>query len=93
MKNSGKSALQYIEKEQSNANNLPDIIFLDINMPIMGGWEFLEQHHQLEKEYQAGLVILMMGTGISEEDNQKVKSYGAKHLPKPLTASDFNLIL
>ncbi|MBC8110181.1 MAG: response regulator, partial [Verrucomicrobia bacterium] len=41
VKNSGKSALEYLEKEANNAENLPNIIFLDINMPIVDGFVFL----------------------------------------------------
>ena len=41
IKNSGKSALQYLEQEQNNPENLPNLIFLDINMPIVDGFVFL----------------------------------------------------
>jgi CheY-like chemotaxis protein len=40
VKNSGKSALEYLEREQDNPAKLPDIIFLDINMPIVDGFVF-----------------------------------------------------
>ncbi|HAI74610.1 MAG TPA: response regulator, partial [Microscillaceae bacterium] len=41
VKNSGKLALQYLEQNQNNPASLPDVIFLDINMPIVDGFVFL----------------------------------------------------
>ena len=41
IKNSGKSALEYLETHKDSPENLPDYIFLDINMPIVDGFVFL----------------------------------------------------
>ena len=41
VKGSGKAALDYLRENQSNAENLPSLIFLDINMPIVDGFVFL----------------------------------------------------
>ncbi|MGN6648250.1 MAG: response regulator, partial [Cytophaga sp.] len=41
VKNSGKSALEYLEANQSNPDLIPEVIFLDINMPIVDGFVFL----------------------------------------------------
>ena len=41
IKNSGKSALEYLEQNKDNEDKLPNIIFLDINMPIVDGFVFL----------------------------------------------------
>ena len=47
VKNSGKSALEYLENEKDNLEKLPDLIFLDINMPMLDGWEFLSSLSKL----------------------------------------------
>ena len=41
VKSSGKGALDYIKENENSAENLPNIIFLDINMPIVDGFVFL----------------------------------------------------
>ena len=47
VKNSGESALQYLRENAENDNNLPQIIFLDLNMPMMDGFTFLNEFENL----------------------------------------------
>lgn len=64
---SGKVALDYL----SNGNNSPDLIFLDINMPAMNGWEFLEKYRELEKVKQGKIIIIMLTTSLNPDDKIK----------------------
>lgn len=64
---SGKVALDYLSK----SNNSPDLIFLDINMPAMNGWEFLEKYKELEKAKQGKIVIIMLTTSLNPDDKVK----------------------
>lgn len=62
---SGLAALDYLKsKQQPHA----DLIFLDINMPRMNGWEFLEQYNLLDKELQSMAIIIMLTTSDHPED-------------------------
>jgi CheY-like chemotaxis protein len=67
----GKVALEYLLSELPDPGEI--IIFLDINMPVMDGWEFLDQL-QSNEQLQAYRVI-MVTSSTNDSDRQKAKSY------------------
>jgi CheY-like chemotaxis protein len=88
---SALEALDYLSgKGQAGANNelpTPELIFLDINMPAMDGWEFLEKYDQLSPEQKAAIIVVMLTTSFNPEDEQKAEriSYISSYRNKPLT--------
>jgi CheY-like chemotaxis protein len=73
---SAKNALDYLSipidpcKEQSS-HPYPELIFLDINMPAMNGWEFLDRYSQLKQNDAQKPVIIMLTTSINPDDQLK----------------------
>ncbi len=66
------SALEYLEGEMTG-NGLPDLIFLDINMPLMDGWDFIEKYAQFDLNGNAPRVI-MLTSSINPKDEQRAES-------------------
>ncbi len=66
----GIEALAYLKKE----NHIPpEIIFLDLNMPKMNGWEFLDQYKKLELAQKAKVLIIILTTSANPDDIKKAK--------------------
>jgi len=61
-------ALEYLK---DNSKTPPTVIFLDINMPRMNGWEFLEEYKKLEENRKSQIVIVMLTTSLNESDKEK----------------------
>jgi len=82
---SAKHALDYL-KSRDNVRKI-DIIFLDINMPGMNGWEFLTEYNKLDNELKVGVIIVMLTTSENPDDKLKAKQWGfnTDFKTKPLT--------
>lgn len=81
-----RDALEYLVNTSAN-HTKPDLIFLDINMPAMDGWEFVEKYNQLPEEQKAAIVVVMLTTSFNPEDELKAKRIAGieDFYNKPLT--------
>ena len=68
----GIEALNFLKDENQVR---PDIIFLDINMPKMNGWEFLEAYKDLEDDQKARVLVVMLTTSINPMDRERAEKY------------------
>ncbi|AKQ46663.1 response regulator receiver protein [Rufibacter radiotolerans] len=82
----GEEALQFLKDAIAKGEPLPELIFLDIKMPVMDGFEFLEQYHQLPETAQNSMVVMMLTSSASFYDLERLKKYRAvqRHISKPL---------
>jgi CheY-like chemotaxis protein len=92
IKNSGKSALQYLEENQNKPENLPDLIFLDINMPIVDGFVFLFEFEMFPDELKKKCKIVILSSSDNKRDIEKIvdNEYVIKFITKPLTDNALN---
>ncbi|MCC5925189.1 MAG: response regulator [Bacteroidetes bacterium] len=77
--------------EDKDADEFPDVIFLDINMPVMNGWEFLDSLVEKQIKEKVTAKIYIVSSSIDKSDFEKAKTYDnvADYLVKPLSKSDF----
>ncbi|MDQ3535908.1 MAG: response regulator [Bacteroidota bacterium] len=84
----GDEALNYIRDcmFHHDTAECPELVLLDINMPIMDGFEFLEEFEKLQKNHNKDIPVIILTTSGYKFDVQKAKSYKvAGYINKPLT--------
>lgn len=84
---SGIEALKYLKECSSDGNNPPDIIFLDINMPLMSGWDFLDHYRKIPDKIKNKINIFILSSSVYQEDLEKAKNHKEveDYIIKPLT--------
>ena len=90
---SGIEGLDYLNEVNSMAE-LPDLIFLDLNMPEMNGWEFLEEYRTIKHRLPKDIKIVILTSSDYVEDIKKARSYEevADYITKPLKLEDLQEI-
>jgi CheY-like chemotaxis protein len=89
----GKKALESLEPLMRSGENLPEIILLDLNMPVMDGWQFLDQFVQIPTKKKTTIYIVT--SSVDPEDLNRAKSYEAvtNYLVKPINIDTLTEIL
>jgi CheY-like chemotaxis protein len=90
----GRKALNLLQELENNSTNCPNLIFLDINMPVMNGFEFLDAYQQMKGQLKQPVIIVMLTSSLNPQDVVRAQAAGATDfLDKPLTADKLNDVL
>lgn len=83
----GEQAIHFLEKVFDQPSQLPDIVFLDINMPIMDGWGFLEEFAQLKPKLGKKITVYMVSSSNNEKDMERARQINevTDYIIKPVT--------
>ncbi len=89
VQSSGIGALSYLEEHVSEPEKLPDIIFLDIKMPLLNGHEFLYKLQRITHSVTNKCKVVMLSSSGDEKDINQTKMYAnvIHFIQKPLTPS------
>lgn len=93
--NNGQEAYEGLREISDQGKKVPPIIFLDLNMPIMNGWEFLDMFTQIPSNNSENTVIYIISSSVDPRDLERVKNYKSVHnyILKPITPNDLENVL
>ncbi len=88
----GQQALHFVNEIQDGKVEMPDVIFLDLNMPILDGWQFLEDFEN--RSFSKKPALFVLSSSIEENDVEQVKMYSCVSgmLVKPLEYEDLEKV-
>ena len=69
----GEKAILFLTENAANEEMLPDIIFLDINMPVMDGWQFMDEYVKLKTSLARPITIFMVTSSADPVDSDRAK--------------------
>jgi CheY-like chemotaxis protein len=82
----GELAINYLNGIRDKNELLPDLIFLDLSMPVMDGWEFLKEYSQIRPAIKKDITLFIVSSSISPKEVERAKTFRAvsDFLIKPL---------
>jgi len=83
----GKLALDFFKEYINQTDSLPDLILLDINMPVLDGWQFMDEFIKLNPLIRKKITVYIVSSSIDEQDFKRAKSYEeiSDFIVKPIT--------
>ena len=91
----GEEALQFLKVNATDSENLPDVIFLDINMPFVDGWMFLDDFAHLKGNLTKQIQIYMVSSSIDPRDIDRARRNAnvREYVIKPVSREKFEELL
>ncbi|MRX62963.1 response regulator [Maribacter luteus] len=93
--NNGQDAIDGLMDITAQGKKLPSVIFLDLNMPIMDGWEFLEDFVKIPNHNREKVTVYIISSSVDPRDVERVKDYDVvnNYILKPITPQDLQNVL
>ncbi|REE07899.1 response regulator receiver domain-containing protein [Winogradskyella pacifica] len=91
----GEEALEFLIDNLYNNEELPDVIFLDINMPIMDGFQFMEEYVKIKPKLNKKITIYMVSSSVDPVDIERAKNISdiSDYIIKPIKAGQLQEIM
>lgn len=94
--NDGKEGIEYFEALLQNLNeeSIPEVILLDINMPVMDGWEFIERFTKIKNKFNSQITLYLVSSSIDIRDIEKARSLSTveNYLIKPVKIDELEAV-
>ena len=93
--NDGAVAIAQIEKLRDTPNQLPDLILLDLDMPCMDGWSFIDHFRVQKKSIEKDVQIIILSSSLNYKERKRAANCKevSDYIVKPITASHIKAIL
>jgi two-component system chemotaxis response regulator CheY len=91
----GLLAIERLKNKIEKGENAPDLILLDINMPILDGWQFLEEFKRIKDKLDKDIIIYIVSSSDDKADKTKAKSFEdevTNYYLKPMTSEALKAI-
>lgn len=91
----GAKAIQYMSEKKDQPDELPDVVFLDVNMPVMNGWQFLDEFLVLKPMLSKKIAVLIVSSSFDQQDIDRAGRYAGvtDYIIKPVTRNKLVAVL